>query len=121
MDPMRLELDHGIGAPATARHALEAWICSEENTAVLLDDALLVVSELVTNVVAHTTSNPVVTAAFDDHRLRLEVHDSDPHGPITATTPAGSELGLRIVAAHCDLWGWGPTAFGKRVWTETLC
>ena len=60
---------------------LQSWFRSVDRTVPSLDDALLIVSELVSNVVAHTTSSSVVTAAFDDHRLRIEVHDRDPRGP----------------------------------------
>lgn len=118
---MRIELSSSTSAPATARHALQSWLGAIECTERFLDDALLVVSELVTNVVIHTVSNSVVTAAFDDHRLRIEVHDCDPRGPVAACGAAAPGAGLPILEAHCDLWGWEPTAYGKRVWTETLC
>lgn len=118
---MRVELDNSTSAPAAARNALELWIGTQDSAAPLLDDALLVVSELVTNTVIHTTSKSVVTAAFDDFRLRIEVHDHDPHGPFAEAGATVDGLGLKVLAAHCDLWGWQPTAFGKVVWTETLC
>jgi anti-sigma regulatory factor (Ser/Thr protein kinase) len=118
---MRIELDNTTSAPAAARDALESWIGTHDSAAPLLDDALLVVSELVTNAVIHTSSDSVVTAAFDDCRLRIEVHDHNPHGPFAEAGATVDHLGLRVLAAHCDLWGWEPTAFGKFVWTETLC
>lgn len=121
VEPMRIDLGNSTSAPGTARHALESWLGAVDCTGPFLDDALLVVSELVTNVVVHTTSGSVVTAAFDDHRLRIEVHDCDPRGPLVVLVTAGAGRGLPIVEALCDLWGWEPTAFGKCVWTETLC
>jgi anti-sigma regulatory factor (Ser/Thr protein kinase) len=121
---MRVELDNSDLAPAAARHALRSWLESVDCPEPVPDDALIVVSELVTNVVRHTASDPVVVAAFDDHRLRIEVHDRDPRGPAAVTGVDVGEIGgfgLTILERLCDAWGWEPTDFGKRVWTETLC
>lgn len=121
MEPLRLELDNSDLAPAMARHALESWLGNVDDAALVLDDALLVVTELVANVVMHTTSDSVVLASFDDFRLRIEVLDGDPRGPVAATASDVDGYGLIILEVLCDLWGWEPTAFGKCVWTETLC
>ena len=121
VESMCIEVGNSTSAPASARRALQSWFGSVDCAVPSLDDALLIVSELVTNVVIHTTSGSVVTAAFDDHRLRIEVHDRDPHGPVVASaTAALAGRGLSVVEALCDLWGREPTAFGKRVWAETL-
>jgi anti-sigma regulatory factor (Ser/Thr protein kinase) len=121
VQPMRLELDNSNLAPREARRALESWLQAVECVDPVAGDALLVVSELVTNVVAHTTSNAVVIATFDDHRLRIEVHDQDPRAPLMVRRAAAGGFGLPIVEALCDAWGWEPTGIGKRVWTERLC
>lgn len=118
---MRLELDNVATAPATARRAVEAWLENVECDGPSSQDALLVVSELVTNAVMHAVSDSVVVASFDDHRLRIEVHDRDRRAPALATGAAVGGFGLTIVDAVCDAWGWEPTDYGKRVWTETLC
>jgi anti-sigma regulatory factor (Ser/Thr protein kinase) len=120
-DTMRLELSNVETAPATARHAVEAWLADVECDGPSSRDALLVVSELVTNAVMHALSESVVVASFDDHRLRIEVHDRDPRAPFMVTGAAAGGFGLMIVDSVCDAWGWEPTDFGKRVWTETLC
>ena len=120
MESMCIEVGNSTRAPASARHALQSWFGSVDCTVPSPDDALLIVSELVTNVVIHTTSGSVVTAAFDDHRFRIEVHDRDPRGPVVTSGAAAAGRGLPVVEALCDVWGWEPTAFGKRVWTETL-
>jgi hypothetical protein len=117
---MCVEVGNCTSAPASARHALQSWFASVDCDTPPLDDALLIVSELVTNVVIHTTSGSVVTAALDDHRFRIEVHDRDPRGPVVDPELTGASRGLPVVESLCDLWGWEPTAFGKRVWTETL-
>jgi two-component sensor histidine kinase len=85
------------------------------------DDALIVVDELVTNAVMHAASESIVVALLDDHRLRIEVHDRDPRPPVVAEPRPSGGFGLAIVSALTDGWGWEPTDYGKRVWTETLC
>lgn len=42
-------------------------------------------------------------ARFDDYRLRVEVLDDEPRGPVTNDGPC---TGLRIVEQLCDVWGW---------------
>ena len=121
VEPMRLELSNSDLAPAAARHALRSWLDRVDCAEPVPDDALIVVSELVTNVVRHTASVPVVIASFDDHRLRIEVHDRDRRGPITAARAEVGGYGLSILERLCDAWGWEPTDFGKRVWTEMVC
>ena len=118
---MRVELDHSSLAPRQARQALRSWLDDVDCEDPVPDSALLVVSELVTNVVMHTASDPVVLAAFDDRRLRIEVHDRDPRAPVPDPGAAVGGFGLSILESLCDAWGWEPTDFGKRVWTETLC
>jgi anti-sigma regulatory factor (Ser/Thr protein kinase) len=120
-DTLRLELDNAETAPATARCAVQAWLADVDCGGVSPEDALLVVSELVTNVVMHAVSESVVVARLDDHRLQIEVHDRDPNVPILMTGTAAGGFGLTIVDSICDAWGWERTDFGKRVWTETLC
>jgi anti-sigma regulatory factor (Ser/Thr protein kinase) len=119
VEPMRVKLDHSELAPGKARRALRSWLSDVDYEDTVLDEALIVVSELVTNVVMHTASDAVVVALFDDHRLRIEVHDRDPHGPVASGVAAGG-FGLSIVESLCDAWGWEPTSLGKRVWTERL-
>jgi anti-sigma regulatory factor (Ser/Thr protein kinase) len=121
VDPLRVELGNSDRAPGTARRALEPWLNELDCGEGVAEGALIVLSELVTNAVMHTTTDAVVVATFDDQRLRLEVHDGDPRGPVAVARAAAGGFGLTIVAALCDAWGWEPTTFGKRVWTETLC
>jgi anti-sigma regulatory factor (Ser/Thr protein kinase) len=122
MNGVRLALSRSEFAPRQARRAVARWLvgvgCPEETKG----DVLLVVSELVTNAVTHAHAAPIVEASFDDGRLRLEVHDTDPAPPtiLPVSGPHGG-YGLRIVACLCDAWGWTAMPEGKRVWTETLC
>ncbi len=121
VEPLRVELENSDLAAGTARRALESWLRTVQCDRSVSDDALVVVSELVTNAVRHTESAPVVIATFDDERLRIEVHDGDPRGPVSTPDAAVGGFGLTIVASLFDAWGWEPTPFGKRVWSEALC
>ncbi|MFD3536931.1 ATP-binding protein [Streptomyces sp. NPDC058664] len=84
-----LPLEHGPLAPATARHAaqpiLESWGLDDEQ----VYDALLVISELVTNAVTYALP-PVVLHlhATADDTGQVQVHVSD-GGPRPATTTGG--------------------------------
>jgi two-component sensor histidine kinase len=118
---MRMNVTKSETAALEARDALHAWMfdvgCSES----VITDALIIVNELVTNAIMHADSDAVVMAVLQDMRLRLEVHDSDPTGPVVVEPSSAGGFGLAIVTALCDVWGWEPTRYGKRVWTETLC
>jgi anti-sigma regulatory factor (Ser/Thr protein kinase) len=122
VNEVRLALERSLHAPGLARHAIAEWLAGSSCPDQVRDDALIVVSELVTNAVVHARSEALVVAAFDGGRLRIEVHDQDPTPPVVAPT-AGRDggFGMRIVESLCDAWGWVATDSGKWVWTETLC
>jgi serine phosphatase RsbU (regulator of sigma subunit)/anti-sigma regulatory factor (Ser/Thr protein kinase) len=99
-----------------ARAQLAEWDAPE-----LQDSAALAVSELVTNVVVHTGTAPVVELRLDAHRLRVEVEDQHPGRalPTGVTTPsddAEGGRGLMITAALASSWGVEYTPRSKRVW-----
>ena len=122
MNEVRLALERSLHAPGAARRALAEWLAGLSCPQQIKDDALVVVSELVTNAVVHADSEPLVVAAYDGGRLRIEVHDQDPSPPvISSTSDARGGFGMRIVDGLCDAWGWAATEHGKQVWTETLC
>jgi anti-sigma regulatory factor (Ser/Thr protein kinase) len=107
-----------VGAPAAARRAVRDWLGAD--TDVIADDALVVTSELVTNVILHTLDGGVLRLwdPRPDVPFRLEVHDT--HGGIPAIA-AGRSIGgygLRIVDALADDWGVGLLSTGKFVWAE---
>ena len=121
VNQMRLELVNSVRAPSIARRALGTWLAAVHCPEYVVADALLLVSELVTNAVVHARSASIVLAVFDDDRLRIEVHDCDPRAPVTTESAPVGRADLLLVDSLCDLWGWEPTRYGKRVWTETLC
>lgn len=107
----------GLARRAT-RDALASWQVTH-----LEDTALLIVSELVTNVVLHAQS----PAAFMMLRLetarsvlRIEVQDADPCWPEPRTPDSMDEsgFGFVLVAALSDDWGIRETPSGKAVWVE---
>ncbi|WP_176819048.1 ATP-binding protein [Quadrisphaera sp. DSM 44207] len=98
----------------------ECWGCDGE----LLDDACLVLSELVGNAVRHAEGESVqVRLRRSEGVLRIAVAD----GSIAPPAPRGARLddesgrGMVIVEALSLRWGWEPSAAGKVVWADVPC
>jgi two-component sensor histidine kinase len=86
-------------------------------------DAVLMVSELITNAVRHTRTRLALEISFEGPVLRVAVHDDAPGLPAAPAEDlhATGGRGLRIVAALSRRWGWTPVAHGKAVWFEISC
>ncbi|MCY0957762.1 ATP-binding protein [Streptomyces sp. H27-H5] len=88
------------------------------------DAALLVMSELVSNAVAHARSGSIrvtVTRRADLLVVRLAVVDMSHRLPLPrpAVEDDESGRGLALVAALSDgRWGVDPLRWGKRVWAD---
>ncbi len=87
----------------------------------VVDDAELVVAELVTNSVLHGETPAQLRVVETGDRVRLEMEDSGRAAPILV--PAGGEAmtgrGLSLVAALTSGWGVQPgQGAGKVVWAE---
>ncbi|MGW4203275.1 SpoIIE family protein phosphatase [Streptomyces sp. NPDC004726] len=86
-----------------------------------MDVALLIVSELVTNAIAHTQGQVRLDLTLTQNRLRIAVNDSSPRSPVR---PRAQDLdatggrGLLIVEALSTGFGSLPFAGGKQVWAE---
>jgi len=96
----------------TARHLLDD--AGGTLSASRLDDARLIVSELVTNAVRHgTTGAPVgLVLRWDGQTLRVEVHSVGPFASPLPRAPLGPPnvnqtggWGLRLVEALATRWG----------------
>jgi anti-sigma regulatory factor (Ser/Thr protein kinase) len=118
---MRFYPGRSAAAPRLARAAVAEWLATVPCSDSVARDVEIVISELISNTVVHTGSEPTIVASFDDGRLRIEVHDQDPEPPRLREPGDGGGWGLRLVAAIADGWGWKPTPSGKKVWTEILC
>jgi anti-sigma regulatory factor (Ser/Thr protein kinase) len=117
-----LTLDRGVGAPALAREfARDALRRPElaEVDAELIDEAVLLVSELVTNAVVHTDSEWVrIELSLDGSGIRCVVVDADASTAPRRRQAAVGGLGLVIVDALATRSGCEPAPNGKGVWFE---
>jgi anti-sigma regulatory factor (Ser/Thr protein kinase) len=105
-------------ARVVTRAVLRDWSVPED----VVDDALLVVSELVTNAVRHAPGHDGVELGLveDDGKLRVSLIDGSTTSPLPREAAAGAEdgRGMAIVAALADRWGIAPHLGGKQVWWE---
>jgi anti-sigma regulatory factor (Ser/Thr protein kinase) len=90
------------------------------------ETALLLTSELVTNVMVHTDTVEVhVRAHCDGTRLRVCVDDGakTPPTPVPGSSEprSGSGRGLWLVEELAARWGCQALPDGKRVWFEVSC
>lgn len=103
--------------------------CTEQITAVLgagdgrdavVEDATIIVSELVTNSVNAGCEVVRVGLTIHRDRLRLSVADDAPGRPrVEQAGPQDAHgRGLAITAALSDTWGMDREAGGKQVWAE---
>jgi hypothetical protein len=86
-----------------------------------LHNALLVVSELVSNAVAHAGTEISVGISLKEHGVvRIEVSDGRtwPPRPRAVTPDSVGGRGLLLVEALSDRWGVETRAEGKTVWAE---
>lgn len=105
------------GAPAEARTAMRHL---REALGRRFDDALLIVTELVTNGIVHGpgTGSIVVSTAVEGDMVRIEVIDEgDSFEPSTASPTMGR--GLAIVAGLAAQWGVDPESPCK-VWAHLI-
>ena len=111
------ELSVGLTAPAQARRFLREAGCSEHATR-LLEPAVLLVSEMVTNAVLHGAPPLVVEVDCDELSLQVRVRDggADLPQPREATDGEENGRGLALLAALSDDWGVEPEPDGKTVW-----
>ena len=114
------ELPADLTGPAAARD----FVTAHARTAPLavVDDAALLVSELVTNAVRYGEPPIRLKLCVDDGRIGVAVHDDGPRLPVVPSGPPGPDRpngrGLLIVDAVARRWGVERAERGKRVWFE---
>lgn len=127
----RLTVPGEPGRVAEVRRWLAGFLASQEAVRLLVEDSVLVVSEMVSNAVLHTRSGHpggevAVLAAFRPDLLRLEVTDQGdvhPPGPQPSVAADPDQLseggrGLEIVAALATEWGISGNSDTSTVWAK---
>jgi anti-sigma regulatory factor (Ser/Thr protein kinase) len=120
-----IRLPADVLAPATARVAVAGHVGERVPTRTS-DDALLLVSELVTNSVRHSgaTSDDelVLRIHVSPTAVRIELEDPGNGAMFGAAAPdlkRGGGFGLNLVHALCGRWGVQRGSIGvTRVWAE---
>jgi anti-sigma regulatory factor (Ser/Thr protein kinase) len=118
MDPLRLPFAHRTDYSALRQYARQ--VLGEWQTPELVDDSLLVITELVENVVQHTGDGGELLLHRRDDAVRIEVTDTSPELP-RAYGPDPRRIGgrgLLLVAALTRAWGTRADGHGKVVWAE---
>ncbi|MFF4184998.1 ATP-binding protein [Streptomyces sp. NPDC001691] len=122
----RFALDGGPGVVAQSRDltraVLDEWFGPRgPQASTAADDALLLVSELVTNACTHGDAPYELRLDHVDGRVWVQVSDHSPerprpHGRHRAARASGH--GLYLLQRLSAAWGWVPRGRGKTVWFE---
>ena len=124
---LQLSLAPTVTAPARARAAVTAWLGKQSRDDVLVEIAVLLVSELVTNSVRHarlSDGEPLrLSASLRGATLYLELWDNGTGGSVTRRAPdprdeAAGGFGLSLVAQLSEDWGVERDSDGTTVWLE---
>ncbi|MDP9794180.1 anti-sigma regulatory factor (Ser/Thr protein kinase) [Catenuloplanes nepalensis] len=118
MDLLRVRFAHSDDCAVLrhrARQALGPWQAPD-----LVADSLLVITELVENVIQHTTDGGELVLRRNGDALRIEVTDSSRRLPhVLGPDPRRlGGRGLLLVAAMTHAWGCHPVSDGKVVWAD---
>ncbi|MFJ7214753.1 ATP-binding protein [Amycolatopsis sp. NPDC098790] len=111
-------LARSVNSSALARDFVRR-VCDEWSVPAYTDDALLVATEFVENVIRHTGSTPRVRLELRHGMLSVAVTDDEPRQAVLLERLDALEpgLGLRMVAEVAKVWGCSRTwSGGKVVW-----
>jgi len=109
-----------FSAIAPARHWARDRLTEAGVTDGSLDTAILLVSELVTNAVAHARPPVILRVHVDEERTRVEVTDGAQQLPVALDPPptAVGGRGVMFVDRLATRWGTIRNAGSKAVWFE---
>lgn len=116
-----IALAHTAAAPREARRfvtaTLTTWHLDE-----LIEDVVLLVSELVSNVIYHTDETAVLTIARTNDHVRCSVVDQGgtPPKPRAAAPSDRTGRGLQLVDRLSATWGSNTMGRRNEVWFEVL-
>jgi anti-sigma regulatory factor (Ser/Thr protein kinase) len=110
-EPAEAAIPIGMNAPSLARSVIAQWLANHVAPSVL-ETALLLVSELVSNSVRHSGvpegEDLVVRVRLWQDGFRLEVEDPGRNGVIAPKPPdlvRGGGMGLHLVQTLSERWG----------------
>ena len=108
------------GSCARARQVVRAAAASWELSEDLVDDAQLVVTELVSNGIDHGEGPITLTVTRRAAGMLVEVHDLSEKQPLVRPVDPSSARGrgMQLVQALSVSWGTTPDGRGKVVWAE---
>lgn len=120
-----LLVPHAPASASLVRHRMSAELIAQRLPTRVVDDAALVVSELVGNAVRHGAALPggglIARWQLDGESLLVEVVDGGP-GPAGRPAPAAEDAeggrGLALVRVLAARWGSDPARPGTNVWAE---
>ena len=118
---LELQLPHTTQSVRRARRTIAAFLDPSDVPLPVVDDLLLLVSELVTNAVVHAGSPAVVRLDADVERIKVAVADRDATREPTivdADPLSSSGRGVLLVDRLAARWGVEPQCEGKVVWFE---
>lgn len=121
-----ISLPFALSTPSLARTKLAAFLTIHQAPSSVIDDALIVVSEMIANAVSHGAPCPTGTIeiswAISSDLLELSVQDGGEAPalqPIDFDEDSLSGRGLSIISRVADRW-WVDMSAGTRVNAELL-
>jgi hypothetical protein len=117
----RIRLPNALTSPRVAREFARST-CVDWHVEQLSDDATLLVGELMSNAVMHTSDAPSVRLELRRGVFSVAVYDNRP-GEVSMRDPGGMVSGIHgllLVAQIAAAWGCAPTLDGGKVVWATL-
>jgi two-component sensor histidine kinase len=108
------------GSVGRARRWLTDLLDPDHAESQIEQDAVLVLSELVTNSLRHAHGTVACQVAVSPQAIEIAVIDADPQVPFLRPSDPAREggFGLRIVTGLSSQWGVAEFASGKAVWAR---